>query len=79
MVCHHPARFGDHRHCWSGDMNLLVSTVILRQMWDIRGCICPLTPAINIFSKAHDMSCHTRLEQQLKEQFLRKLFSVSNE
>ena len=53
MEIHHPAKFGGHRHCDSGDMNILANTVILLQMWDIRDCIGLLTSAIIIFSKTH--------------------------
>ena len=59
MANHHPAKFDGHMHCGSGDMKISVNTVILPQMWDIRGCICPLTSAIIIFFKAHEMSCAT--------------------
>ena len=61
MVVHYPAKLGDHRHCGSGDMNILANTLILPQMRDIRDCICWLTSTIIIFSKSHGMSCATRI------------------
>ena len=30
MVSHHPAKFGDHGHCGSGDIMVLVCHVILQ-------------------------------------------------
>ena len=30
MVCHHPTKFGGHRHCDSGDIIVLVCHVILQ-------------------------------------------------
>ena len=54
----HPTKFGGHRHCGSGDINIPANTVILLQMWDIRCYICSLTSAVITFCKARP-SCVT--------------------
>ena len=78
IVSHHPAKFGGHRHCGSGNINLPANTVILSQMRDI--CIYPLTSAIFIFCKAHGMSGATRVSNhKLRDNFYGNIFSVSNE
>ena len=54
MVSHHPAKFGGHRHCGSGDTMFLVV--------EGQDSTCPrLNPPLLFISKAHGMSCsHTR-------------------
>ena len=56
---HHPAKFGGHRHCGRGDINIPAIAVNLPQKWDIASetvYACPLIPSIFIFCKA--MTCH---------------------
>ena len=60
VLNHHPGKFAGHRHCGSRDINIPANTLILPQIRDIRYRIWPLTFAIIIFCKAHDMSCATR-------------------
>lgn len=43
----------------------------------IRHCICPLTSAIFILSKAHGMSCSYTQKFRLEKHLLHKHFSVS--
>ena len=75
IVSHHPAKFGGHRHCGSGDVNIPANTVIFFQMQDIRDCIYLLTSAITILSKVQSMSCATRVSNNnLTNNFLGKLF-----
>ena len=76
MLIHHPTKFGGHKHCSRGYKNILGNTIILLQMWDISNCICPLTFAIIIFSRAHGMSNATCVLKHIKKPFL---FTVSNE
>ena len=47
MVSHHTATFGDHRHCSSGDMFLVVEGQ--------DSTYPPLIPPLLFISKAHDM------------------------
>ena len=61
MVSHHPAKFGGKRHRGTEDMSIPANTVIFPHLLDICDCLCPLTSAIIIFSKAHGMSCATRV------------------
>ena len=62
MISYHPAKFGGHRHCGGGDINISANTVNLLQMWDVATVTIytyPLTSAIFIFFKAHSMLyCH---------------------
>ena len=51
MLSHHPAKFGGHRHCGCGDMNIPTNSVMLPQMRDIRDDICPLTSALSFSLK----------------------------
>ena len=47
---HHPAKFGDHRHCGSGDtMFLLIEE---------QDSTCLLETALLFISKAHSMKTH---------------------
>ena len=71
----HPAKFGGHRHCGSGDINIPANTVILPQMRDIRYRIYLLTFAIIIFCKPHGMLCAKRVSNnKLKNNFYGKVF-----
>ena len=71
IVSHQPTKFGGHRHCASGDINIPANTVILLQMQDIRYCVCPHTSAIFIFCKVHRMSCATHVSNnKLKNIFI---------
>ena len=75
LINHHPGKFAGHRHCSSRDINIPANTLILPQMWDIRYCIWPLTFAIIIFCKAHDMSCATRASNNnVRNNFYRNVF-----
>lgn len=66
MVIHRPAQSDDHKLCGSGDMKILANTIVTLQMRDIRDSICPVTSAIFIFSKEHDMSCVTRVYENIR-------------
>ena len=49
MVSHHPAKFGNHRHCDSKDMFVVVEG---------QDSTCPhLDSSLLFISKAHDMPC----------------------
>ena len=73
VVSHHPAKFGGHRHCDSGDINIPANTVIFLQMRDTWDSICPPSSAIIIL-------CNKRVSNiNLKIKFYGKLFSVSND
>ena len=49
MVIYHPAKFGGHRHCCSGDMFLVVEG---------QDSICfYFNPPLLLISKAQDMTC----------------------
>ena len=50
MVSHHPAKFGDHRHCGSGDMFLVTEEENSR-------CTCFNLPLLCI-SKGHGLKAH---------------------
>ena len=72
--------FGGHRHCGSRGMNILANKVILRQMQDIRDCICSLTSIIIIFPWAQGMPYVTCVTiNNLRNTFYATFFSVSNE
>ena len=79
MMIHHRTKFGGHRHGESCDMNILVITVILPLMRDIRYFLCPLISAIIIFSKPHRMSYATRASNDnLRDSSYKNFFSVFN-
>ena len=50
MVSHHPAKFGDHRHCGSGDMFLVAEEENSR-------CSC-FNPPLLFISKGHGLKAH---------------------
>ena len=57
MVSHHPAKFGDHRHCGSGDIMFLVAEE------ENSRCSCfnpPLlfNPLLLFTSKGHGFKAH---------------------
>ena len=51
MVSHYPAKFGDHKHCDSGDIMILV---VKEQDSKCSG----LNPPSIFISNAHDMKAH---------------------
>ena len=56
MVSHHPAKFGGHRHCGSGDMMFVVV--------EGQESTCPRldSPLLLISNNAHGIPCsHTRI------------------
>ena len=79
-LIHLRAKFGGHRHCSRGDMDILANTVILPQIPDIRGCICPVTSTTIIFSKAYGMPYFTHVSNNnLKNNSYGNFFNVANE
>ena len=78
MVNHHPANFGGHRHCGSGDMMFLVV--------EGRNSKCPLYyPSWLFISKGHGLKVYnisnsdpgrTRLKQQLGKKITTSFVSL---
>ena len=50
MVSHHPAKFGDHRHCDSGDMFLVAEEENSR--------CSRFNPPLLFISKGHELKAH---------------------
>ena len=51
MVSHHPEKFGDHRHCGSGDIMFLVAKV--------ENSRCShFSPPLLFISKGHELKSH---------------------
>ena len=81
MVSHHPAKFGGHRDCGSGDMMFLVL--------ERKHSACPhFNLPLLFISKGHGLKAHgsnliisnlghTRLNQQL-EKYLKQIFASSS-
>ena len=73
----HDQSLPKHRHCESGDTNFPAKygNLTANTGCHIHDCICSLTSAIVIFSKAHDMSCSHKRNFRLRKN-LHKHFSV---
>ena len=51
MVSHHPAKFGDHRHCGSGDIMFLVAE-------EENSRCSRFNPPLLFISKGHGLKAH---------------------
>ena len=61
MVIYHPAKFGGHRHCCSGDIMFLVV--------EGQDSICfYFNPPLLLISKAQDMTCSDKLNFGIQTQ-----------